>query len=541
MNKNNSSEINKYYNVQPYDIEELKKEFVDICRSDFISISGKAQIEYFDKFLQKHKAKTMVFEDEYIESSYLSDYSAYYVCSFNEYRTRCTRIHFFSHKFQNVDFSEILRSKEYLDSFMKDYLTSYIGYIVVKPLPISLFGRTCLKPPPKVSNHEYFLETRKVACNLFGIKFTIPCIPFQEQDRAVGACATSALWSAFEATAFLFQHTIPSLSQITRAASKGSPHDSRHFPNHGLNTIQMASAVRYVGLEPSCVKLYSYDRIKRYIYAYLKGNMPIILGGKLYELREDSKKPKYIGMHAVTVTGFENSSNNIKPNNDGLLLSSSKISKVFIHDDQVGPYSELIEFDPKKVDLPLNYVDGELKSSSPYLTQWKDNDGNENNVIFVPHLIVLPLYLTMRISFEIIYACIYHFNLYLLDVLKELNWSNEDIKWDIFHSSLQEFREFLNSSDNIISGSYKESLLTETLPLYLWRGIAREPTGEHIFELLFDSTDLERGDLFLKAIIYKEYSINLFKDFFSDLTMSIVPNRHTRKIIQWFIKNKLDN
>lgn len=129
---------------------------------------------------------------------------------------------------------------------------NYLGFIVVKPLPMTIIGRTCLVTYPKEGGKDrYFPIIRKYNVNLFGINLSVKSLAFQEQDNVVAACAASALWSVLHGTGILFQHSILSPGEITKEATKQLPIETRTFPNKGLSVEQMAHAIQSVNLDLS--------------------------------------------------------------------------------------------------------------------------------------------------------------------------------------------------------------------------------------------------------------------------------------------------
>src|SRR5687768_4446421 len=95
-------------------------------------------------------------------------------------------------------------------------------------------------------------------------------VPFQEQDTVTAACATSALWAAFQVTGANLRHRLPSPVEITSSATQHMPLRSRVFPNaDGLTDEQMARAIHSVGLEPYYIDPARTDALKSSIYAYV--------------------------------------------------------------------------------------------------------------------------------------------------------------------------------------------------------------------------------------------------------------------------------
>src|SRR6185437_7191964 len=151
-----------------------------------------------------------VYEAPYIDRHFSEDFGGYYVRCFGQYRKQCARIHFFGSDFSQQRVEQLLvaltPSKDISDEL------NYLGFVVVKPLPETVVGRTCLKQQQALPK---FPTLRQQKVNFFGIDLEFDSLPFQEQDNEVAACATSALWSVLQGTAKLFEHKILTPLEIT--------------------------------------------------------------------------------------------------------------------------------------------------------------------------------------------------------------------------------------------------------------------------------------------------------------------------------------
>jgi len=239
------------FEVHPYDLPTLIRLAAKFSRwNSEESVSSKSHPAYLDSYFTALKVRTIVAEPDYVDRDYLEDFASYYVRCYQPYERYCSRLHFFSKAFNETAFRQLLAGAD--AELTADALKgSYCGFIVIKPLPQTVFGRTCLKTYP-AEDGRVFPVTRSFAANLFGISLDIPdTLPFQEQDNVVAACATSALWSVLQGTAKEFQHAQLTPVEITRAATELLPAESRMIPNRGgLSTAMMAEAIRAVGLEP---------------------------------------------------------------------------------------------------------------------------------------------------------------------------------------------------------------------------------------------------------------------------------------------------
>ena len=117
------------------------------------------------------------------------------------------RLHFFRDKLDSKVIAEAVnKDRKAIDQLQ----SSYLGFIVVKPLPSTVIGRTCLVTYGNKDRERNFPTVQNYPVHILGIELNVSSLPFQEQDTDVAACATSALWSVFNSTGRIFQHSIPS-------------------------------------------------------------------------------------------------------------------------------------------------------------------------------------------------------------------------------------------------------------------------------------------------------------------------------------------
>ncbi len=77
---------------------------------------------------------------------------------------------------------------------IKELKESYLGFSVIKPLPVTFLGKTCLKAYSNDSNdgsERHYIHRQYIA-NLLGIQFSVDSVAYQEQDKVVSACATTS-------------------------------------------------------------------------------------------------------------------------------------------------------------------------------------------------------------------------------------------------------------------------------------------------------------------------------------------------------------
>lgn len=464
-------------------------------------IANKDQLKYLKEYFGGIGAKTILLEKHYIDHDYLEDYSGYYVKCFHRYRRRCTRIHFFSVEFSEEDFLQAIETNtagKIIPHAAVRVPPPYLGFIVVRPLPKFVIGRTCLVPYSTDNDRRLFPTGHEYPVNLYGIDLKIPTVAFQEQDTVTAACATSALWSAFQVTGRRFQHRLPSPVQITKSATDHAPLRSRPFPNtDGLTLEQMAFAIRDVGLEPFYITPSSPFFLKSACYAYLRAGIPVLL---LHELTApDGSGRQTIGFHAVAVTGVSLPQ---APAKSGVLnhtYTCDRIDKIYVHDDQAGPYARMV-FHEYGTDWWLS-------------TFW--GSSNLSDVRAIPRAVLVPLYNKIRIPSKIIYQDV----VTLFTILNAVQVSG--LEWDVHLTSNSGLK-----SQVLASGTFGQSaapeLLMQDLPRFMWR-VSASSGDTPIFEILFDATDIDSGQYILRFDIYDDTIQVLFAALREDKTLAATP------------------
>jgi hypothetical protein len=459
------------YRVTRYSEAELRKALVKGSHAANDAVLGKEHLNYLHGYLQKIAARTIVIEDGYVDRDFLEDFASYHVRCFTNYKSNCIRLHFFNKPFKKVDFDGVLLRRKDKTAV----LGVYLGFIVVKPLPYTVVGRTCLATYPQFSlvHERVFPTLREERANLFGIDLTLKSLPFQEQDRDVAACASSALWSVLNGTSRLFQHATPSPVEITKAAGVHIRTENRQFPaGGGLSPDQIADAIRSVGLEPHAIGAVDMDLIKIEALAYLRAGIPCMLLGDLHRIKQDGSQP-FEGGHAIAVTGYgkPTTTSAVPSPITGCRLKALAIDRFYCHDDQVGPFAKL-------------WVRNE--------GLFRERIGSDGGFILKPTVLLVPLYHKIRISV-----------LDILDLTQDMDTFiealrlaghlrlRERITWDIRLSTIGDLRGDLAVSP--LDDINKMRLLTRDYPRFLWR-IEASVDRTMLFEAIADATDLLQGE-----------------------------------------------
>ncbi|WP_061959682.1 hypothetical protein [Cupriavidus pauculus] len=488
------------FEVYPYTIDNLVQCFVDgsslTSREDVI---GKRHYIYFREYFAALGAATIVAEPDYIDRDYLEDYAAYYDRCFHSYDRRTQRLHFFKVAFDRGQFEQLLRDPN--SALGLDVLReAYLGFVVVKPLPVTIIGRTCLQTYPSDEGRRQFPSLRTYRVNLYGLDLKVRSLAYQEQDTVVAACATSALWSCFQGTGKLFQHMIPPPVEITGWAGNHMPENllvasARAFPNAGLTATQMAHAIRRVGLEPFVVGASTRYGLNGVMYAYLRGKIPSLLAAGLFSDYGTPQETR-MGGHAMALTGFSLGDAIATPyGQTGFLLRANRIDKVYGHDDQVGPFARMVW---EKVRPTWVNADGVQQFGEEVETLKTSWDGN---IYANPDLILLPLYHKIRIPFVTIHDAMLGLDAVLEQARGRMQGQNR-AEWDIFLTTASDYKSSVRKDYEGMDIDVMPSLLAD-LPRFLWRVIVRVDEKLEL-DFLFDATGIAQHDLLVHAVSAKQ-------------------------------------
>jgi hypothetical protein len=509
-----------------------------------------------EKYITELGAKSFVLEDEYTDPGYLLDYSNYYARSHGTIDKRTKRIHFFktdSAKLRTL-WNSSLGSAESGRAADKKASAVYLGFVVLKPLPLTIIGRTCLRTYPERDSKDkrirHFPILRAYDVTLYGMRLEIRSVAFQEQDTEVAACATTAIWYALHGlTKKYTTHEIPSPYEITNQGSDNMPTPTpgkvaRKFPSSGLSVPQIDTYFRRCGLDSIVITLDPLEKPSTFldnISAFIRGRAPIILLGALYA--NDEHQPAAfddLGYHAMTILGFSVE--------DGFVAGpyAERIARLFAHDDNVGPFSS---FHIERVSISEHYkLTGEnLNGGSP-----PDEAGNGEQSLqvagpekmtthllnvsglqtrggevyrkLVPKYLVIPIDPKVRYPYEIVRD--------FAEVLYEIAYSDPvfsgtRISWSIELRDISDFKLDVRSAA-WINRDTKEKALHESMARHLWilrysvKGTRK--ADKPIVEFIFDATGLHQSGGLIAFL-----STPLGKRFVATMYATIEPILQARK------------
>jgi len=498
------------YGIFKYDINNFCAYISYQTDTSLSYIKQKKQITYLDNYLSKvsqHK-KVFIYENDYIDKHYLEDYSSYYVKCFHSYKKTCSRIHFFELVDSDIDYKEEFRKALNGEASIINP-QCYLGHIVIRPIPQTFLAKVCLRSYyPEKERLKNYLLSEEYLISLFGINLSIDTIAFQEQDKILSACATTSLWSFFHAHPAMATLYLPSSSQITMSAYPEQNGFDREFPNSGLSTDMICRSLRahdFVSeyFEFSDANDKKIALLKEYIFAYCSSGLPLILGVSV----EDSDTHDTKGLHAITIVGYS-----LKTQVPNSQLIAHGLDKIYVHDDRYGPFVS-VKFDNNNLFISL-----------------EENHGVSNvitfpNEVYKPDTLIMGLYHKVRIPYSRIKTTCIDLLAYISEYLiyycdKKDAELIQALKWDIHLNKNSELKADIlkREIDN------KSKYVTRFWPKYLWDAVAYY--GEvPIFEMIFDATDIDHGDVFLGIIPFNDKYASFIEDIIKDYSHDHFKNK----------------
>jgi hypothetical protein len=316
------------------------------------------QAQYLRCYLHDLHARSLVIEPNYFDRDYLSEFAAFYATSSAGYPNICQRVHYFSRLVTPANFRSAVGGNA---DAIAELSESYLGHIIVRPIPGARLGRTVLRTYPddrgyNAGTPRVMRPVRSYEAHVAGLTLNVDGLAWQQQDSAVGSCATVALWSMLHSSAFDDHHAIPTTAAITSAAHSSLPMGSREFPaDNGLHLDQMLEVVKGHGLAPVLISgdvngQFSRDRFSTLIASFIRSGYPVLVHG----IHDDGEGDP--SGHAVCIVGFRSPKLAEVPNGEAV-LADSNVGYVYVHDDNLGP----------NVRFRVDIVDGtvELNAEAP--------------------------------------------------------------------------------------------------------------------------------------------------------------------------------
>lgn len=324
--------------------EAANLEFLPFEESSFGQLNPSRQLRYLYCYLRDLNAQAILAEPNYFDKDYLSEFAAFYSVSSRGYPNTCRRLHFFSAPITRENLKAAVSGDQ---SALLLLQQAYLGFSVIRPIPAAPLGCTVLAwyPDTGRQTRRVTSPSREYHCHLAGLKLSVTGLAWQQQDSAVGACATVGLWSMLHASSFDNDHSAPTTAQITEAAHQTAVTGARVFPSNGLTIIQLLEAIKRYhmapfvmsgDIQPSEVTIrteniqrsagFSKERFASTCASFIRSGYPVLAIGHSVGN----------GKHAVCITGFrEEPPGEVAPKT--VKAADESLQHVYIHDDNLGP------------------------------------------------------------------------------------------------------------------------------------------------------------------------------------------------------------
>ncbi|MEO8706284.1 MAG: hypothetical protein ABI867_40010 [Kofleriaceae bacterium] len=218
---------------------------------------------------------------------------------------------------------------------------AYLGHLILRPIPGAPFGRTVVRTYPDskgiaAGTPRIMFPQRTYEAHIAGLTLRVDGLAWQQQDSAVGSCATVALWSMLHSSAFDDHHAIPTTAEITASAHL-VPGNGRTFPaDDGLRIEQMLEVIKRHDLAPVLIpgdvgpdRKFSRKLFSTLVASFVRSGYPVLVRGDLDDGIDR-------GAHAVCIVGVRSPAP--APVEDGTAaLDDENVNVVYLHDDNLGP------------------------------------------------------------------------------------------------------------------------------------------------------------------------------------------------------------
>jgi hypothetical protein len=499
-------------------------------------------VKYLKEYLGSTglNANFYIKESGYISVDYLTDYSFYYSKNFIDYGNKCVRLHFFN--FHNKNKSEfdksfwnaIIHHNDVSSSYATFFDECYLGFIVIRPIPKFIIGYTILRhynfklDSVSFDKSRSYWGTKDYSVHVFGVTVKINSLAFISQDSNVAACATIAIWSMLQLAVENYYINLKSPYEITKDAGLTVHDGNRIFPNNGLSPVSICNAItksnlateiRLLGENPN-----PNSRIKTLVHAYSKIGLPIILGLKI---RFNNK----FGKHATAIAGhsiveFEPAKKSFTSifrtsrQDKAFVLRAQQINKLYMHDDQWGPFSRLKLIGKKHVSTSWNEHTAETKKGEVYM-------------------LIIPVFQKIRIPVEDI-------ELYSLGLNQFLNLELGDamkgnFNWDIQLYFSNDFKNEVRLSglltdQNPVDLVLLKNLLMEPMPKYIWVSTLYVNNAK-IMNFIYDATGLRHTTCLLFGFSYYSSINEKFIERVTELNVESITNAVLRHQLEVFFND----
>lgn len=468
-------------------LEPAPLRIVDFLAADdpLRELPNTTQVQFVRRYLKDRAATATLIEPHYFDRDYLAEFQAFYSTSSRGYRNVCRRLHFFSGDGENRLSRELLiRAAGGEPAAVASVQAAYLGFVVERPLASAPLGRTVLgwydatpgdRRPPRVTCGRSYVS------HVAGLSLSVEGLGWQQQDTGVSDCATVALWTLLQSSAFDDAHAIPTTADLARIAhGSDSPHV---LPADGLHVETQCDVLRACGLSPIYVPSDQYEGYEKDVFlgtcaTLLRSGYPVILGGVLET--DGARK----GGHSICVTGFREASS-IEPPAGTTSLHDEAVQYLYVHDDNIGPNvrMQIDEVgDPPLVALRLSRPDLRGGADLP--------DPTLNQPLFIPQEIVAAAHHGLRTRPQALIA-----RAMKISAMLAAGGLDHGITYSARFTRLVDYSGAELAKvlgPGVVLGTVRLALAEQVSPMSLHLGVVRCAVGRApLVDILYDTTDVD--------------------------------------------------
>lgn len=414
----------------------------------------------------------VVVEVPYVDKVYRDSYYNYFSTKLNHEKKDCIRISIFK---AEINYEQFRNEEE-----IKELRKKFLGFIVLRPTPPFITGRSLIAPEAFKSNSfKCCMVEMPVSVN--SVKMSIKGFPHSSQDTETITCAETTLWACMEYFGFKYPDYKPILpSHITNTLKRVS--FERQLPSNGLNILQMSSALKEFGFGSKIYHSGQYgDKFPLIFSSYIESGIPVIIG--LTKGNAPGHATLGIGREVITDAHIDGClPMPALPGNIQIFDLDNIAKKFILIDDNYPPYQTAFFGDPCKY-----YLDPE----------WHTMKIN---------YFVVPLY--SKIYLEAYEAKKFVYDLLSLSQVKLADDSVIALRF--YLTSSRSYKDWIAASAGM-QEEIKEIILTTAMPKFIW--VAELGTKE-TFKLkkatglvLLDATGANTHDL--KPLIFAAHTDQL--------------------------------
>jgi hypothetical protein len=490
------------------------------------ALVGCKQAIYLRRYLEDLGATTVLTEPYYFDRDYLAEFAAFYCISAAGYPNVCKRLHFFARALTRDDLERALAND---DDAVYRLRASYLGFVVLRPIHGSPLGRTVLRwyADPQHGTPRVVAPSRDYDCHVGGLKLTVRGVAWQQQDMAVGACATIALWSMLHSSALEGHHGLPTTAAVTLSAHRTSSYGRRVFPNAGLNIQQLCEAIQGYGLSPVVVPgdvarpgaqpAFSRERFAASCAAMLRSGFPVLVLGDLAGTG-----------HATCAIGFRSASPPVAAQGT-VVHHDADIPHIYIHDDNLGPGVRFAIGVGEPGALGEPGVVTLHPEAPPRVAHTDTPDPTIGYPGFVPGHLVIAVPEDLRTSPDALHVAGLQVATKLASLFEATaKQAGRELPGFVMGSRFSRLRDYLGRDLDEVLGDKPEllgrvrlALVEQVPPMSAYVGVVRVGDGAvPLFDVLFDTTD---SDAHLPVFAYVVYVASMLPALSAMLALDELP------------------